>query len=102
MTTLSLRAKQDFLERDAATRDPIRAIAEFVWNALDADSTNIQVTLERNDLGGLEAIRVIDNGSEVVRENEARLQFVQKKLQVEVSDEEIEQRIADLRQLVVK
>lgn len=63
MTTLNLQAKQDFLERDAATRDPIRAIAELVWNALDADATSIQVTLERNDLGGLGAIRVVDNGS---------------------------------------
>ncbi|RPF71668.1 ATP-binding protein [Aurantiacibacter spongiae] len=63
MTTLNLQAKQDFLERDAATRDPVRAIAELVWNALDADATSIQVTLERNDLGGLGAIRVVDNGS---------------------------------------
>ncbi|BAK67368.1 hypothetical protein SLG_26930 [Sphingobium sp. SYK-6] len=44
----------------------------------------------------------IKTWSEVVRENEARLQFVQQKLQVEVSDEEIEQRISDMRQLVVK
>lgn len=63
MTTLNLQAKQDFLERDAASRDPIRAIAEFVWNALDADATSVQVILERNNLGGLGAIRIIDNGS---------------------------------------
>lgn len=63
MTTLNLQAKQDFLERDAASRDPIRAIAEFVWNALDADATTVQVMLERNDLGGLDAIRIVDNGS---------------------------------------
>jgi hypothetical protein len=63
MTTLNLQAKQDFLERDAASRDPIRAIAEFVWNALDADATNVQVILERNDLGGLGAIRIIDDGT---------------------------------------
>lgn len=62
MTTLNLHAKQDFLERQAATRDPIRAIAELVWNALDADATKIEVILNRNDLGGLDAIRVIDNG----------------------------------------
>lgn len=63
MTTLNLHAKQDFLERDAATRDPIRALAELVWNALDADATKIEVMLERNDLGGLAAIRVVDNGN---------------------------------------
>lgn len=63
MTTLNLQAKQDFLERDAASRDPVRAIAELVWNALDADSTRVDVIFERNGLGGLEAIRVVDNGS---------------------------------------
>ena len=63
MKTLSLHAKQDFLEREAATRDPIRALSELVWNALDADATKIQVTLELNQLGGLSVIRVADNGS---------------------------------------
>jgi hypothetical protein len=63
MTTLNLHAKQDFLERDAATRDPIRALAELVWNALDADATKVEVILERNDLAGLVAIRVVDNGN---------------------------------------
>jgi hypothetical protein len=33
MTKLSLQAKQDFLEKEASTRDPIKGIAEFVWNA---------------------------------------------------------------------
>lgn len=72
MTTLNLQAKQDFLERDAATRDPIRAIGEFVWNALDADATKVQVTLERNDLGGLSAIRIIDNGSGIAASSAQR------------------------------
>lgn len=71
MTTLSLQAKQDFLERDAATRDPIRALAELVWNALDADATRIDVVLERNKLGGLEALRVIDNGTGISAESAA-------------------------------
>ena len=62
MTTLNLHAKQDFLERDAATRDPIRALAELVWNALDADATRTEIILERNDLGGLMSIQVVDNG----------------------------------------
>lgn len=71
MTTLNLHAKQDFLERDAATRDPIRAIAELVWNALDADATKVEVILARNELGGLTAIRVIDNGEGISAERAA-------------------------------
>ena len=69
MTTLDLRAKQDFLERDAAARDPVRALAEFVWNALDADATDIKVALEKNELGGLNAIRIVDNGSGISPES---------------------------------
>lgn len=62
MTILSLQAKQDFLEKDASTRDPIKAIAEFVWNALDADATEVRVDLEKNALGGIVSIRISDNG----------------------------------------
>ena len=40
--------------------------------------------------------------AEITRENEARLQFVQDKLSVEVSDVEIEARIAELRQIVLR
>src|SRR5687768_5308085 len=69
MTILNLHAKQDFLERDASTRDPVRALAELVWNALDADATKIEVILERNDLGGLGAIRVVDNGNGISAES---------------------------------
>lgn len=62
MTTLNLLAKQDFLEREAGGRDPIKAISELVWNGLDADATEIQVDFERSALGGIIAINVIDNG----------------------------------------
>jgi hypothetical protein len=62
MTTLNLLAKQDFLEREASGRDPIKAISELVWNSLDADATTIEVVFERNPLGGLMSIKVIDNG----------------------------------------
>jgi hypothetical protein len=50
MTTLSLIAKQDYLEKVARTRDPIRAISEFVWSALDADATSISVEFAMNGL----------------------------------------------------
>lgn len=63
MTTLNLHAKQDFLERDASTRDPLRALAELVWNALDADAKKIEVIFDRNELGGLAGIRVVDDGN---------------------------------------
>jgi len=63
MTVLTLKAKDDYLQKVASTRDYIKAISEFVWNALDADATEISVELARNALGGLESIIIRDNGT---------------------------------------
>lgn len=68
MTTLKLKAAQDHLEKEAATRDPIKGIAEFVWNALDADATTVRVDLVKNALGGITGIRISDNGHGITRE----------------------------------
>ncbi|MGY3235639.1 hypothetical protein ACVWZ4_003821 [Bradyrhizobium sp. USDA 4472] len=63
MVVLTLKAKNDHLQRVASTRDNIKAIAEYVWNALDADATEISVDLDRTSLGGIVAIVIRDNGS---------------------------------------
>jgi Histidine kinase-, DNA gyrase B-, and HSP90-like ATPase len=63
MTVLTLKAGHDHLQKIASTRDYIKAIAEFVWNALDADATVVSVEITRNQLGGLEGIVVRDNGT---------------------------------------
>ena len=68
MTTLSLQARQDFLEKDAKVSDPIRGIAEFVWNSLDADASEVIVELVKNDLGGITSIRIVDDGHGISRE----------------------------------
>lgn len=67
MVVLTLKAKHDHLERVASTRDYVKAIAEFVWNALDADATETSVDFERNPLGGLEGILIRDNGTGISR-----------------------------------
>ena len=72
MTVFSLVAKQDYLEKVARTRDPIRALSEFVWNALDADATCISVEFALNGLGGVEEIIVRDNGLGISHAHAAR------------------------------
>ena len=72
MTTLSLLAQQDFLEREASGRDPIKAISELVWNGLDADATTIRVEFRRTSLGGITAISVMDNGTGIPPERAAQ------------------------------
>ena len=63
MVVLTLKAKHDHLEKVAATRDCVKALAEFVWNALDADAKKVNVDLMRNALGGLESILIRDDGT---------------------------------------
>lgn len=40
----------------------MNAMAELIWNALDAEATEVRVEFHENDLTGIEAIRIVDNG----------------------------------------
>lgn len=62
MARIDVEAQQDHVERLASRRTPIQAIGELIWNALDADATDVRVELVQNSLGGLEEIQVSDNG----------------------------------------
>ena len=53
---------------------PVAAVAELIWNALDADATNAAVTIDRDSLGNLAAIRVADDG-DGIRFDEADVAF---------------------------
>jgi len=59
---VSVEVQSDFLERLASAR-PTQAIAELIWNALDADATDVRVELDHGSLDLLSAIRVADNGA---------------------------------------
>lgn len=52
---------QQHLETLSATL-PLTGVIELIWNALDADATEVKVELGRSELDGVEDIRVIDNG----------------------------------------
>ena len=68
MVVLTLKAKHDHLQKVASTRDHVKAISEFVWNALDADAKRTSVEFERNALGGLQSIIIRDNGTGISKE----------------------------------
>jgi Histidine kinase-, DNA gyrase B-, and HSP90-like ATPase len=61
MTEYSVEIQPDFLERQTKAQ-PIAAVAELIWNGLDADATAITVDLEDDKLGGMRRIIVTDNG----------------------------------------
>ncbi|GAA5130164.1 ATP-binding protein [Pseudonocardia adelaidensis] len=62
MRTIRLEAKPDHIMRLAGLRDPVKAVAELVWNGLDAEADTVSVHLTYNDLGGVDSVSVVDNG----------------------------------------
>jgi hypothetical protein len=68
MVVLTLHAKHDYLQKVAGIRDPVKALAEFVWNGVDADASKVSVELVRNALGGLESFLIRDDGTGISRE----------------------------------
>ena len=57
-----IQSKRDHIVSLSAAK-PIAALQELFWNALDADAGEVRVDLVTNQLGGIDAIRVSDNGT---------------------------------------
>ena len=55
-----VEVQEDHLERLANAR-PVQAVAELIWNAVDADATRVEVEIDSTDLG-MQAITVRDSG----------------------------------------
>jgi integrase len=58
---LNVQLDPQHLERLTAAT-PLTGVMELIWNALDADAEEVEVTLVRNPLDGIEEIRVKDDG----------------------------------------
>ena len=74
MDVLTVSLQEDHLE--GIIRGPVDGVTELVWNALDAEADEVTVTIQRNLLGGVEEVRVLDDGHGMTPE-EARAQFAQ-------------------------
>lgn len=74
MARIHLQAADDHVAALAHERDPVKAVAELVWNALDADAKNVQVTLRRNAADGIDGVSVTDDGHGISPE-EAKSDF---------------------------
>lgn len=62
MEELLLQASDDHVARLAHEGDPVRAVVELVWNAIDAEASTVTVELDREATGAIAAVRVRDNG----------------------------------------
>lgn len=47
---------------ESLVRTPVTGICELIWNALDADAENVEVTVRKNTLEGVESVVVTDDG----------------------------------------
>lgn len=57
-----VEVQPDHLEKITRAK-PVQALAELVWNGLDADAKRISVSFEENALGALDRITIRDNGN---------------------------------------
>ncbi|MEU1956306.1 ATP-binding protein [Nocardia rhamnosiphila] len=62
MADLRLQASDDHVARIAHEGDPVRAVVELVWNAIDAEATNVNVVLKRSLSEAIQEVQVVDDG----------------------------------------
>jgi hypothetical protein len=74
MPTLELEVQEDHLRRLAVAKNPVSALEELIWNALDADATFVEITFQTTDIGGIDRIFVSDNGTGITYD-EAKSSF---------------------------
>lgn len=60
-TTFEVTVEGDHLEKLAKCQ-ALKAVAELIWNAVDADATRVDVALERCSVGGVQRLTVTDDG----------------------------------------
>lgn len=61
MAKIHVTAKRDFLESLTVAK-PVSALAEIIWNGFDAKAKKVEVFLGLNEMDGLQAISVRDDG----------------------------------------
>jgi len=62
MKIITVEVQPDHLQTIAKVKRPLVAVAELIWNGLDADATRVDVDLRRNQMDGLTGVVVSDNG----------------------------------------
>jgi hypothetical protein len=67
-----VEVQPDYLEKITGAKPP-QALAELIWNSLDADATEVSVRFGHNELGRLSKIEIRDNGTGIVHESAPEL-----------------------------
>lgn len=61
MKEIHVQAQKDHID-SLCSSSAILAIAELVWNALDADAFDVKIDVMQNALGAIDGVRVADDG----------------------------------------
>lgn len=61
MAKLTVSAAPDHLQR-LTGKSPVVGLSELIWNALDADATNVTITIERTPFDAVDRVIVADDG----------------------------------------
>ncbi len=56
-----VEVQSDHLEKITRAK-PVQALAELIWNGLDADADRVSISFEHNAIGSLDRVTVRDNG----------------------------------------
>jgi hypothetical protein len=60
--TFDIEVQPDLLEK-LTRASPVQALAEFIWNGLDADAKRVSVEIHYDEIGGTSHIVIQDNGT---------------------------------------
>ena len=63
MTIRELKNSDRSIRSQVKTVGVEEAICEYIWNGIDADATEIDISTEVNDINGVDSITILDNGS---------------------------------------
>jgi hypothetical protein len=62
----------DQFDRLARPSQPLAGVAELIWNALDAEAESVVVTIDRNELDGVDGVVVTDDGHGMTHDESSR------------------------------
>jgi hypothetical protein len=70
---VKIEIEDDFMARQTRA-EPVQALAEVIWNSVDADASRIRIEFEYKDLArGMSKILVYDDGQGIPRDNAKQL-----------------------------
>ncbi|MGP9688399.1 ATP-binding protein [Psychrobacter sp. AOP22-C1-C5] len=59
----SVKVTTPSIKKKFKNSKPIESLYELIWNGFDAGATKVEVTIERNELEGIEEVLIFDDGN---------------------------------------